>query len=253
VFTAIIIVPFLLAGIIYGIISFIQLNDTHSFGSPILNKSSYSVLESKKNINQPDTIALKSETIESNQISAEEINLLLTESLNDLAQKNKEIQNFKKDTKIQQNTSESAQEQTNSSAEVSQVQNLNYIETGLLQLINDIRIKNGIPILNTDQALTNIACMRNADMYNRNYFDHHTPDGKVVFDILRENGINFAYGGENLYKCSPASLGSPEAVMHTWLNIEVHRANIYSPYYRKLGISVMDRGGTRIVTIIFTN
>lgn len=90
-------------------------------------------------------------------------------------------------------------------------------------------------------------------MYNRNYFEYHTPDGKVVFDILRENGINFAYGGEYLYKCSPPSLGSPEAVMHACMNIKVHRANIYSPNYKKFGISVIDRGGIMIVTIIFTN
>jgi uncharacterized protein YkwD len=253
VLTAIIIVPLLLAGIAYGIISFIQSNDICSFGSPILNKSSYSALESKKNINSPDTIALKSETTESSQISAEEINFLLTESLNELAQKNKEIQNSKNDAKAQQETSESSQEQTNSPTQDSQVQNQNYLEARLLQLINDIRIKNGLPVLNTNQALTNIACSRNTDMHNRNYFNHFTPDGKTVFNILRENGVAFAYGGENLYKCSPSSLGSPEAVMHAWLNIPVHRANIYSPHYRKLGISVMDRGDTRIVTIIFTN
>jgi len=127
------------------------------------------------------------------------------------------------------------------------------MEARLLQLINDIRIKNGLPILKTNQTLTNIACFRNTDMYNRNYFSHYTLDGKNVFNILRENGIAFAYGGENLYKCSPSSLGSPEAVMQTWLNVEIHKANIYSPHYRKLGISVMDRGDTRIVTIIFTN
>ena len=100
-FTAIIIIPLLLTGIAYGIVSFSQSNDICSFGSPILNKSSYSALESKKNINSPDTIALKSETTESSQISAEEINFLLTESLNELAQKNKEIQNSKNDAKIQ--------------------------------------------------------------------------------------------------------------------------------------------------------
>jgi len=253
VFTAIIIVPLLLTGIAYGIVSFFQSNDIYSFGSPILNKSSYSALESKKNINSPDTITLKSGTTESSQISAEEINFLLTESLNELAQKNKEIQNSKNDAKIQQNMSESAKDSANSSIQESQVQNQNYMESRLLQLINDIRIKNGLPVLNTNQALTNIAFSRNTDMHNRNYFSHYTPDGKNVFNILRENGVAFAYGGENLYKCSPSSLRSPEAVMHAWLNIEVHKANIYSPHYRKLGISVMDRGDTRIVTIIFTN
>jgi len=252
-FTAIIIVPLLLTGIAYGIVSFFQSNDIYSFGSPILNKSSYSALESKKNINSPDTITLKSGTTESSQISAEEINFLLTESLNELAQKNKEIQNSKNDAKIQQNMSESAKDSANSSIQESQVQNQNYMESRLLQLINDIRIKNGLPVLNTNQALTNIAFSRNTDMHNRNYFSHYTPDGKNVFNILRENGVAFAYGGENLYKCSPSSLRSPEAVMHAWLNIEVHKANIYSPHYRKLGISVMDRGDTRIVTIIFTN
>jgi uncharacterized protein YkwD len=253
VFAAIIIVGFLLSGIVYGIISYIQSNDTQSFGSPILNKSSYTVLKSKKNIDLPHTIALKSETVESSQISAGEIDLLLTESLNDLAQKNKEIQDSKKNTETQKDTSGPEQEQASSPVQESKVQNQNYLEARLLQLINAIRIKNSLPVLNTDLALTNIARMRNTDMFNRNYFAHHTPDGKTVFNILRENGVAFGYGGENLYKCSPSSLGPPEAVMHAWLSIEVHRANIYSPHYRKLGISVMDRGDTRIVTVIFTD
>lgn len=253
VIAAIIIVPIFLAGISYGIISFIQSNYIQSFGSPILNKSSYTVLKSKKNIDLPHTVALESETVESSQISAEEINLLLNESLDDLAQKNKEIQNSKKNTETPKNTSESVQEQTSPPKQESQVQNQNYLENRLLQLINDIRIKNGLTILYTDHALTNIARIRNTDMFNRNYFAHHTPDGKTVFNVLRENGVAYGYGGENLYKCSPCSLGPPEAVMHAWLSIQVHRANIYSPHYRKLGISVMDRGDTRIVTIIFTD
>ncbi len=91
------------------------------------------------------------------------------------------------------------------------------------------------------------------DMHNRSYFSHYNPEGKNVFNILRENGIVFSYGGENLYECIPVSDGSPEAVMGSWLSIDIHRANILSPHHRQIGISVMDRGSRRIVTAIFTN
>lgn len=234
-------------------ILFTQLNSAGSFDSHILNKSCYSTFENKKQAYIPHTIALKSKPTENNEISAEKINFLLTESLNDLAMQNKEIQNFKNDKKVQENTTESAPDSTNPTVQENQSQNYSSIETQLLQLINNIRTQNGLPLLSTNQDLTNIAISRNMDMHKRNYFSHYTPDGKNVFNILRENGVMFSYGGENLYECTPPSEGSPEAIINSWLNIDVHRANILSPHHRQLGISVMDMGGKRIVTIIFTN
>ena len=201
----------------------------------------------------PHTIALKSETAKNSEISVEEIDFLLTESLNDLARQKKEEQNLKNEKKTQENTAGSTSDAITSSTEEDQSQSQSYIETRLLQLINNIRTKNGLPLFNTNQALTNIARSRNIDMHNRNYFSHYTPDGKNVFSILRENGVTFSYGGENLYKCSPPSIGSPEVIINVWLNIDVHRANIFSPHHRQLGISVVDSGGKRIVNIIFTN
>lgn len=232
-------------------ILFIQSNNAGSFGSPILNKSCYSALENKKQAHIPHTIALKSKIAGSNEISAEKINFLLTESLNDLARQNKEIQNSKNNTQVQEKTTESAKNTADTSALEDQSQS--YMEARLLQLMNDIRIQNGLPLFSTNQNLANIAYLRNMDMHNRNYFSHYTPEGKSVFNILRENGIAFSYGGENLYECTPPSKGSPEAIISAWLNIDVHRANILSPHHRQLGISVMDRGGKRLVTVIFTN
>ena len=132
-------------------------------------------------------------------------------------------------------------------------QSQSYTEIRLLQLINNIRAQNGLPSLSTNQNLVNIADSRNTDMHNRDYFSHYTPEGKNVFNILRENGVVFSYGGENLYECDPVSKGSPEAIIGAWMNIDVHRANNLSSHHRQLGISVVDSGGKRLVTVIFTN
>jgi uncharacterized protein YkwD len=54
------------------------------------------------------------------------------------------------------------------------------IETQLLNYINNIRVQEGLQKLNPNQVLISIARSRSADMVNRNYFSHYTPEGKSI-------------------------------------------------------------------------
>ena len=127
------------------------------------------------------------------------------------------------------------------------------IENSLLNLINQIRAQNGVPYLTGNASLTNIARSRSSEMINRNYFSHSTPDGKNIYNILIENGIGYAYAGENIYQCSPAYYGSESAIINTWLSSSFHRANLLNSEYRQVGIGIVDGGGKRIVTIVLLN
>jgi len=157
------------------------------------------------------------------------------------------------DGETQESEAEFTADSTNSPTEESLNQDLNYMETQLLLYINNIRVQNGLQILNPNQVLTNIAYSRSKDMIDRGYFSHSTPEGKRIFSILVENGVMYACAGENLYGCSPPSMGPPEIIINTWLESGSHRANILNPNYSQVGIKAADGGNKRVVTAIFLN
>ncbi|MDD3819388.1 MAG: CAP domain-containing protein [Actinomycetota bacterium] len=130
---------------------------------------------------------------------------------------------------------------------------LNNYELTVLNLINNIRVSNGLNVLQSSQTLTDIARLRCNDMITNSYFSHYTPDGRNIFNIYRENRVSYKNGGENLAQSSPASTGTPEAFINAWMASPAHKANILRPEYNKIGIGVDEGGDRRVVAIVFTN
>lgn len=138
-------------------------------------------------------------------------------------------------------------------APVESTTNLNEFEAAVLYLINTIRVSNGLGALEPNQMLTDIARSRCNDMIVNSYFSHYTPDGRNIFNILRENGVSYVNAGENLGQSSPASSGTPEAFANAWMASPTHKANILRSVYSKIGIGVVDGGDRRVVAIVFMN
>ncbi|MBC8390500.1 MAG: hypothetical protein H8E13_20940 [Actinobacteria bacterium] len=130
---------------------------------------------------------------------------------------------------------------------------LNDYEAAVLYLINTIRAENGLGALTANQALNDIARSRSTDLLNRNYFSHYTPEGKTIFNFLKENGVGYRNAGENLAHSMPASIGSPDAFMNAWMNSPSHKANILRGAYTQIGISVVDNGDRKVLTTVFIN
>jgi uncharacterized protein YkwD len=131
--------------------------------------------------------------------------------------------------------------------------NLNELEAAVLYLINTIRVSNGLGALQANQLLTNIARSRCNDMIANSYFSHYTPNGQNIFNILRKNDVAYLNAGENLGNSSPPSNGTPDAFANAWMASPSHKANILRSVYTKIGIGVVDGGGRRVVTTVFTN
>lgn len=131
--------------------------------------------------------------------------------------------------------------------------NLSELEEVVLYLINTIRVSNGLGALQANQMLINIARSRCNDMIANSYFSHYTPDGQNIFNILRKNNVAYINAGENLGNSSPPSHGTPEAFANAWMASPTHKANILRSVYTKIGIGVVDGGGRRVVTTVFTN
>lgn len=125
----------------------------------------------------------------------------------------------------------------------------------VFQLTNEERAKTGAKALASDPALNELARSRSEDMVKRNYFSHDTPDGKNVFDMLKEMRFSFSTAGENIaYNSYPISQ-SPQRVMTSWMNSSGHKANILNTRYGRIGIGAYQRpsDGAIFYTQVFTN
>ncbi len=123
------------------------------------------------------------------------------------------------------------------------------LETGMLNLINEERIKVGLPILYFDEELAEVARTHSKDMFLRGYFSHYNPEGKSPFDRIRKERIQFSIAGENLALAQNLSLA------HSGLmESPSHRANIEHKSFRRVGIGILDGGYNGLmITQLFRN
>ena len=130
---------------------------------------------------------------------------------------------------------------------------LNDYENAVAALINSYRVSSGLNAIAYEPTLTYIAKLRSADLMDRGYFSHYTPEGTTVFDLLRSNGITARLRGENLGQAMPAGIGSPEAFLGAWQNSPSHNANMLRAGYNYIGVGMVDNGDRIVVTTVFTN
>ncbi len=90
-------------------------------------------------------------------------------------------------------------------------------------------------------------------MLSRDYFSHYTPEGKNVFSIMRECGIQYSAAGENLAHSRPPDIGTPEAFLNAWMNSSGHAKNILQSRFGIIGVGMIENGARRVVTTVFRN
>jgi uncharacterized protein YkwD len=85
------------------------------------------------------------------------------------------------------------------------------------------------------------ARLHSLDMYERDYFDHDTPDGVDPLERMVEAGFVGSGGGENI------ALGqsTPEEVMAAWMDSDGHCANIMRASFDTIGIGYHPGAGQR--------
>jgi uncharacterized protein YkwD len=120
-------------------------------------------------------------------------------------------------------------------------------------LINSYRTSSGLNAIAYEPTLTYIAKLRSADLMDRGYFSHYTPEGTTVFDLMAANGITSKVRGENLGQAMPAGIGSPEAFLGAWQNSPSHNANMLRAGYNYIGVGMVENGDRIVVTTVFTN
>lgn len=145
--------------------------------------------------------------------------------------------------------------QTLSDATFNAAKSLNTIsiETTVLTQINEIRAEHSLKPFIPSNSLSTIADERSQDMADREYFDHITPEGKDIFQILKENNIGFFSAGENIYAYYGINQNTDLATecVQKWMESPAHRSLILDQTsFDHAGIGITCKENNCYVTLI---
>ena len=110
-------------------------------------------------------------------------------------------------------------------------------EQQMLDAVNRERRKYNLPSLLPGPNLQKVARAHAADMLERGYFSHNTPEGQTPFDRIDKADISYIFAAENL-----AFAPDVKIAMDGLMKSPGHRANILAPEAGHVGIGVLDAG-----------
>lgn len=110
-------------------------------------------------------------------------------------------------------------------------------EQRMLDLVNAERSRAGLPALQVDPVLVQLARLKSEDMVAKGYFGHISPTYGSPFAMMDRAGVRYRYAGENL-----AGAPTVDVAHRALMNSPGHRANILNPHFTHVGIGIA-RGG----------
>lgn len=122
--------------------------------------------------------------------------------------------------------------------------NSNKPDTTVLNMVNEIRVENGISAVTYNPLLGKSSMSKACDMEAKKYFSHISPDGRF-WKFIEEAGYHYVIAGENLAKdCTD------EDCVTLWMNSQKHKDIILDSRFREGAIS---RCGNSLVLHFGTN
>jgi len=109
-------------------------------------------------------------------------------------------------------------------------------QAGVIQWTNSQREKEGLPPLQESSALNTSAVMKAEDMLAKQYFEHISPSGEGVANLVEKVGYQFIAIGENL---ALGDFQDDEVLVQGWMDSPGHRQNILSSQYQEIGVAVL--------------
>ena len=117
----------------------------------------------------------------------------------------------------------------------------------MLDLVNQERIKAGLPAFKVDSRLVTLARQKSQDMYQNNYFAHTSPTYGSAYDMEKKAGISArVMGAENIAKSATVTRAHD-----LLMNSAGHRANILDSRHDTIGIGIISTSGGVYVTQLF--
>lgn len=108
--------------------------------------------------------------------------------------------------------------------------------SGLLSATNAQRSANGVATLTLNSKLNSAAQAKAADMVNRGYWAHVTPDGKQPWWFIANAGYQYTSAGENL----AYGFSSSDSTITGWMNSSSHRTNMLNATFTEVGFGIVD-------------
>lgn len=99
---------------------------------------------------------------------------------------------------------------------------------------NQARARAGLPPLQVNAKLSQVARIKASDMALQNYFSHKSSKGTKLPDILKRLRYTWRACAENI----AATTSAPGNVVAMWLGSASHKKNILSAAYRQIGVGV---------------
>jgi uncharacterized protein YkwD len=119
--------------------------------------------------------------------------------------------------------------------------NLDAVRLAIVCLHNQIRGRNGLPLLKGNTKLRRAAEAHSAEMVRAGYFEHTSPTGAGMVDRILDAGyVRSDQGwllGENL-EWGTGSLATPRGALDAWMRSSGHRANVLKRGYRHVGVGI---------------
>ena len=109
----------------------------------------------------------------------------------------------------------------------------------VLELVNEVRLAEGLEPLTTNDTLREVAESYACEMVDEGFFAHENPvTGMGPGERLTASGYIYYSMGENL----AVGQVTPEEVVDAWMDSPRHRLNILADDWREVGIAVRNGG-----------
>jgi uncharacterized protein YkwD len=106
---------------------------------------------------------------------------------------------------------------------------------GVIQYTNVQRADNNLPVLTENVFLDNAAELKLKDMFDKQYFEHVSPEGNGPGYLAEHVKYSYIVVGENL---ALGNFKDDEALVQAWMDSPGHRANILHTRFKEIGVAV---------------
>jgi hypothetical protein len=103
---------------------------------------------------------------------------------------------------------------------------------GIANWTNTQRSASGLIPLHVNPELNKAAESKLNDMFEQQYFEHESPDGKSPADVIKATGYAYIIVGENL---ALGNFKNDEILVQAWMDSPGHRANILNKKFQEIG------------------
>ncbi|PWB45127.1 MAG: hypothetical protein C3F10_07965 [Dehalococcoidia bacterium] len=122
---------------------------------------------------------------------------------------------------------------------------------GLLDAMNAARIAEGLPALEWDTTLEDVAYARARNLVVNGYFDHYAPDGESAFSELAARGVSYGLAGENLARNNYPEPRTVAAAFDGLMASPGHRANILEERFSRVAVAAVRDGRMWLYVTVF--